>query len=142
MLSDPPYAPNPPSAPRVDVSTHNYYQLSWKPPTKDNKRPILSYHIQHSLANSSNWILINKEPINGTLTTVKFVSISDCREYQFRVYAKNEAGQSPPSPASQPTIVGYPCSSSSKRLTLSFADAKMYGCICIQIYLYIFHRFI
>ncbi|KAK0400071.1 hypothetical protein QR680_003339 [Steinernema hermaphroditum] len=109
-ISDPLDLPNPitakyqftvpgqPDPPTVRSMDRNWAELEWEAPTSNGGSRILGYNIQYRDANSTKWITANSQLISGN--SFKVTGLRDLGEYEFRVIAKNAAGFSKPSSAS------------------------------------------
>lgn len=81
----------------VDVTdiTGDSMSLTWCKPTSDGGSPIIGYVIERREKTSMRWIRVNRDPV-VECTSVATKLRKGC-EYDFRVYAENAAGLSPPS---------------------------------------------
>uniref|UniRef100_A0A4W5NRM3 Titin n=1 Tax=Hucho hucho TaxID=62062 RepID=A0A4W5NRM3_9TELE len=96
-----------PGTPFVSSVTKDHMVVEWKVPTSDGGSPILGYHLERKEKNSILWTKLNK------------LLIPDCRfktneleegiEYEFKVFAENIAGLSPPSKISDVCVARDPC---------------------------------
>uniref|UniRef100_A0A4W5MRV9 Titin n=1 Tax=Hucho hucho TaxID=62062 RepID=A0A4W5MRV9_9TELE len=96
-----------PGTPFVSSVTKDNMVVEWKVPTSDGGSPILGYHLERKEKNSILWTKLNK------------LLIPDCRfktneleegiEYEFKVFAENIAGMSPPSKISDVCVARDPC---------------------------------
>ena len=92
------FPPDAPDAPKPDRVTKNSVALSWRAPHNDGGLRIKGYIVQKKAKNSEEW-----QDANSTLapdTSYTVTGLVEGEEYQFRVIAENDAGQSPPSRAS------------------------------------------
>ena len=69
--------------------------LVWEPPTSDGGSPITGYYVEKSAGFSSRWIKVNRDPLSTTSVTYK--DLVEGSEYEYRVFAENEAGAGKPS---------------------------------------------
>lgn len=69
--------------------------MTWEVPTHDGGNKITGYFVEKCAGYSSRWIKINKEQMNSLSLSVS--DLVEDSEYDFRVIAVNEAGQSKPS---------------------------------------------
>ncbi|KAG8335958.1 myosin light chain kinase activity protein [Homalodisca vitripennis] len=95
-----PDAPEPPKADRV---TRDSVTLSWRPPRHDGGSKIKGYIIQKKKKGDADWSDANTTPVPNTLFTVTGLKEGD--EYQFRVIAVNDIGNSDPSRPSASILV-------------------------------------
>uniref|UniRef100_A0AAZ1Y1Q7 Titin n=1 Tax=Oreochromis aureus TaxID=47969 RepID=A0AAZ1Y1Q7_OREAU len=81
----------------VDVTTitGDSMTLTWCKPANDGGSPITGYVIERREKTSMRWVRVNRDPV-PEFTTVVTKLRKGC-EYDFRVYAENAAGLSPPS---------------------------------------------
>ena len=100
-----------PSAPQgplkaIDTSP-NAITLQWKPPLDDGGSRIEKYVLEKKLKGSSKW---QKVPVNilpdETEATAK--NLEEGQEYDFRVMAVNENGESAPLATTEPIKAKYP----------------------------------
>lgn len=84
---------NPPEI--MDV-TKNSVALAWAKP-RDGGSEITAYYVEYKLASSETWERHEKK-ITSTMYTLSGLTAD--AEYQFRVIAENDIGQSEPGPAS------------------------------------------
>nr|XP_006823011.1 PREDICTED: titin-like [Saccoglossus kowalevskii] len=74
--------------------------LSWRPPRNDGGADILGYLIERKETHATRWMPVNRTLITDTTHTV--TGLIDGYEYEFRVFAENEAGVSQCSAPSAP----------------------------------------
>ncbi|XP_047102318.1 twitchin isoform X3 [Schistocerca piceifrons] len=92
---------DPPSAPGVPVVKEvggDFVNLSWEKPESDGGSRIQGYWIDKREVGSEAW-----QRVSATLcvaTTINISNLIEGRQYEFRVFAQNVAGISPPSTAS------------------------------------------
>lgn len=81
----------------VDVTTitGDSMTLTWCKPANDGGSPITGYVIERREKTSMRWVRVNRDPV-PEFTTIVTKLRKGC-EYDFRVYAENAAGLSPPS---------------------------------------------
>uniref|UniRef100_A0A3B4THA0 Titin n=1 Tax=Seriola dumerili TaxID=41447 RepID=A0A3B4THA0_SERDU len=81
----------------VDVTTitGDSMTLTWCKPASDGGSPITGYVIERREKTGMRWVRVNRDPV-VECTTVATKLRKGC-EYDFRVYAENAAGLSPPS---------------------------------------------
>ncbi|KAG1672466.1 Twitchin [Nymphon striatum] len=93
---------DPPSAPGVPEVTEvggDFVNLSWEKPDSDGGGRILGYWIDKREAGSTTWQQVNTN-ILCVPTQINISNLIEDRQYEFRVFAVNDAGTSPPSTAS------------------------------------------
>uniref|UniRef100_H2YLF2 Titin n=1 Tax=Ciona savignyi TaxID=51511 RepID=H2YLF2_CIOSA len=88
-----PYAP---AAPEVTSCKRDSMVVQWKPPRKDGGSPVTGYIVEIKERNSILW----KNLCKTHTTDCRALNLNEGLEYQFRVYALNQAGQSDPSETS------------------------------------------
>ncbi|XP_023931299.1 twitchin isoform X3 [Lingula anatina] len=104
MPFDPPDAPG---VPEVTEVGGDFVSLSWDKPASDGGGKILGYFIDKREAGGDAWLRAN--PTNPCITNIWNVpNLIEDREYEFRVTAVNEAGESKPSMASRKVKVKDP----------------------------------
>ncbi|KAG8238874.1 hypothetical protein J437_LFUL018785 [Ladona fulva] len=92
---DPPSAPG---TPKVIEVGGDFVNLSWDKPESDGGSRIQGYWVDKREAGTQAW-----QRVNAVLCITPQINISNLiedRQYEFRVFAQNEAGLSPPSTAS------------------------------------------
>lgn len=134
--------PSAPGTPFVSTVTKYNMVVEWEPPAKDGGSPITGYHIERKEKNSILWTKLNKFLI--TDTRFKTTGLEEGIEYEFRVYAENVAGLSPPSKISECFVARDPCGPPGKpeavvitreNITLQWAKPKYDGGSTITGYL-------
>lgn len=99
--------PSSPSKPEVSDITKDSAVLTWNAPDKDGGSPVTNYVIEMKPSGTYKWLPVApEEDITGNSFKVK--DLIEGTEYEFRVAAKNKAGISQPSAASQPIIAREP----------------------------------
>ncbi|KAM9854317.1 immunoglobulin-like and fibronectin type III domain-containing protein 1 [Aulostomus maculatus] len=96
-----------PGTPIVCTVSKYSMVVKWEPPVKDGGSPINGYHLERKERNSILWTKLNKFVIPDTL--FKTTGLEEGIEYEFRVFAENIAGLSPPSKTSQYYVARDPC---------------------------------
>ena len=93
--------PGPPLDLKVGEVTKSSIELTWSPPTTDGGSPITGYKIERRNPKTLKWQEVQKvgKVLNTTLNNIK-----ENNEYELRVIACNEIGESDPSNAT-PLIV-------------------------------------
>ncbi|KAK7878207.1 hypothetical protein WMY93_031159 [Mugilogobius chulae] len=99
--------PSAPGTPYASTVTKYNMVVEWEPPTKDGGSPIIGYHIERKEKNSILWTKLNKLIL--TDTRFKTTGLEEGIEYEFRAYAENIAGLSPPSKTSESFVARDPC---------------------------------
>ncbi|GIY64293.1 twitchin [Caerostris darwini] len=96
------YAPEAPEAPHIDKITKDSVTLSWQKPN-DGGSKILGYYIEKRMKDAKEWDIINN--ILHKATTFTVPELIEHKEYEFRIIAVNDIGESPPSKPSAMIIV-------------------------------------
>jgi len=86
--------PGPPGEPQAQEVGADFVSLSWDRPKSDGGGRILGYYIEKKDANADNWLRINHSPCIANIFNVP--NLIEDREYDFRIFAVNEAGESVP----------------------------------------------
>ena len=89
------YPPEAPDMPRVDKITKDSVTLTWRKPFNDGGSKITGYIVQKRPKNGKDWENATKYPCPDTRFTVPNLTEGD--EYEFRIIAVNDQGESPPS---------------------------------------------
>ena len=87
-----------PNAPRkilVEDLGSNHVTLTWEEPDFDGGSKVAGYYIEKRQGSSSRWTRMNKGVLTAPMFTVK--DLVEDQEYDFRVVAENDAGESKPS---------------------------------------------
>jgi len=108
VVSDEPDAPGEPEAQEVG---NDFVSLTWQKPRSDGGGRIIGYFVEKKDANSDNWSRINQTPTPATIFNVP--NLIEDREYDFRVFAVNEAGESKPATTGRRVLVKDPKGESS-----------------------------
>ncbi|XP_053200690.1 twitchin-like isoform X3 [Panonychus citri] len=93
---------DPPSAPGIPNVTEvggDFVNLSWAKPESDGGSRILGYLIEKREVGTQGWQPVNSMSLCHP-TQINISNLIEDRQYEFRVFAVNEAGNSPPSQAS------------------------------------------
>ncbi len=96
--------PGKPEEPSVHEIGTNFVTISWNKPSSDGGGPITGYWVDKREKGSEKWIRSNLKPLQSTAYNVP--NLIENQEYEFRVFAENEAGLSEPSAASKTVKVG------------------------------------
>lgn len=99
-------APAAPGEPTVAEVGGDFVSLSWDKPRSDGGGRITGYIIEKRDVSSDNWVRVNQTPSPANMFNISHL-VED-REYEFRVFAVNEAGESKPSMASRKVKVKDP----------------------------------
>jgi len=103
VWADPPDAPGEPEAQEVG---NDFVSLTWQKPRSDGGGRIVGYYVEKKDADSDNWARINQAPTPATIFNVP--NLIEEREYDFRVFAVNEAGESKPATTGRRILVKDP----------------------------------
>ncbi|CAF0846330.1 unnamed protein product [Brachionus calyciflorus] len=87
--------PEAPSEPEINEIGNDFVTLTWNKPTSDNGGAITGYWVEKKDKQSDKWIKCNLNPIQTTSCNIP--NLIENKEYEFRVFAENEAGLSKPS---------------------------------------------
>ncbi|XP_013109098.2 twitchin isoform X22 [Stomoxys calcitrans] len=88
-------APGKPKGPlKVENITKDGCKLKWKKPEDDGGKPITAYQVEKFDKKNGRWVPVGRIPGNETEMDVK--GLQEGHEYQFRVRAINEEGESDP----------------------------------------------
>lgn len=97
--------PGKPQNLRADEFAGDSLTLYWNPPKDDGGAPITNYVIEKKEARSPTWSKVS------SYCTVPFVRVRNLtigREYEFRVFAENQYGQSDPAETEHPIKARHP----------------------------------
>jgi len=95
--------PGPPGQPEVVKVGRSYVDLKWTPPSSDGGSRITGYIIEKREMGSALWMRCNE--YNVTETNMTISSLTEGRDYEFRVFAVNAAGKSEPSQCASPVRI-------------------------------------
>ena len=84
----------------------DFVSLTWAKPTSDGGGRIKGYFIEKKDAKSDTWQRCNTHPCPTNIFNVP--NLIEDREYEFRVFALNDAGESKPSTATRKVKVKDP----------------------------------
>lgn len=79
---------------KVSDVTKNGAKVKWEKPDDDGGKPITGYVLEKLDKATGRWMPVGKTPADQTEMDVK--GLSEGHEYQFRVRAVNEEGESEP----------------------------------------------
>lgn len=99
-------APGSPGEPNVEEVGGDFVSLTWSKPTSDGGGGIKGYIIEKKDVNTDKWVRVNQKPTSATIFNVP--NLIEDREYEFRIFAVNEAGESRPSMGSKQVKVKDP----------------------------------
>ncbi|XP_021346443.1 twitchin-like isoform X8 [Mizuhopecten yessoensis] len=91
-------APGSPGVPEVTQVGGDFASLTWAKPHSDGGGRILGYWIDKKEHRTDNWSRVNNQICTPNIFNVS--NLIEDKQYEFRVYAENEAGMSKPSMAS------------------------------------------
>jgi hypothetical protein len=91
--------PGAPGEPEIQEVGSNFVGLTWSKPSSDGGGPITGYWIERREKDSSTWIRSNTSLVQSTSYIV--TNLFETREYEFRIFAENQAGISEPSASSK-----------------------------------------
>ncbi|CAG2161698.1 unnamed protein product [Oppiella nova] len=89
------FPPDAPDMPRVEKITKTGVTLSWKKPLNDGGSRITGYLVEKKPKGAKDWEIVNKFPTPDTTYGVQ--NLIEGNEYEFRIIAVNDIGDSPPS---------------------------------------------
>lgn len=107
--NNPPFFIDVPSSPGVPVVTEvggDFVNLSWDKPLSDGGSRIHGYWVDKREANSDTWQRVNIAICLPTQLNIS--NLIEGREYEFRVFAQNDAGLSIPTTASKSVKIKDP----------------------------------
>ncbi|CAG2114682.1 unnamed protein product, partial [Medioppia subpectinata] len=87
--------PSAPGVPEVTEVGGDFVNLHWDKPLSDGGSRIQGYVIEKREANTETWQRVNVALCHSTQINIS--NLIEDRQYEFRVFAANEAGLSPPS---------------------------------------------
>lgn len=87
--------PDAPGKPAITDWDKDHVDLQWTPPKSDGGAPLTGYIIQKKEKGNPYWVNAVHVPPNKTAATVP--ELTEGQEYEFRIIAVNQAGQSEPS---------------------------------------------
>ncbi|XP_065089532.1 twitchin isoform X13 [Ochlerotatus camptorhynchus] len=97
----PPFAPGAPAIVKVGKS---FVDLSWTAPASDGGSRITGYYVERRDIGGARWVKCNESNIPVTELTI--TNLIEGGVYEFRVYAVNSYGVSPPSPETRSVRIG------------------------------------
>nr|XP_046189939.1 titin-like [Oncorhynchus gorbuscha] len=93
--TDPFTVPAAPTDVEITSITSETMTICWKRPESDGGSSISGYVIEKREKSGMRWVQVNTKPVNDL--RVKASNLCEGCEYEYRVYAENVAGSSPPS---------------------------------------------
>ncbi|XP_058812494.1 twitchin isoform X4 [Topomyia yanbarensis] len=97
-------APAAPGAPAIIKVGKSFVDLSWTPPASDGGSRITGYYVERRDVGGARWVKCNESNIPVTELTVS--NLIEGGVYEFRVYAVNNYGVSPPSVETRSVRIG------------------------------------
>ncbi|XP_058467261.1 twitchin isoform X5 [Malaya genurostris] len=97
-------APAAPGAPAIIKVGKSFVDLSWTAPASDGGSRITGYYVERRDVGGARWVKCNESNIPVTELTV--TNLIEGGVYEFRVYAVNNYGVSPPSPETRSVRIG------------------------------------
>ncbi|KAL1383363.1 hypothetical protein pipiens_013162 [Culex pipiens pipiens] len=97
-------APSPPGAPAIVKVGKSFVDLSWTTPASDGGSKITGYYVERRDIGGARWVKCNESNIPVTELTV--TNLIEGGVYEFRVYAVNNYGVSPPSVETRSVRIG------------------------------------
>ena len=103
IAKDPYEVADAPGQPKIDDWDEKKVDLKWTPPKNDGGAPITGYIVEMKDKNSTQWIPVLETQSPAAQATVE--GLTKGKQVQFRVKAKNKAGESEPSqPSAMHTV--------------------------------------
>lgn len=104
IVARPPFGPpDAPGIPDVTKVGEDFVNLTWERPKSDGGSRIMGYFIDKREAGMEVWQRCNQNPVPQNIYNVP--NLIEGRKYEFRVFAVNAAGLSPPSSNTSPVVV-------------------------------------
>ena len=82
--------PGPPGQPQVASASRESMTIKWERPLNDGGNKVMGYHVEKKDRNALMWTKCNRSLVSNT--EFKVTNLTDGLEYEFRIYAENEAG--------------------------------------------------
>ncbi|PAA47211.1 hypothetical protein BOX15_Mlig025270g1 [Macrostomum lignano] len=98
--------PKCPGSPEVEEVGEDFVSISWSRPISDGGGRITGYYVDKREAGTDNWTRVNFAPVQTTILNV--ANLIEGKDYEFRVFAENEAGLSSASQTSRKVTVRDP----------------------------------
>lgn len=121
-MTDP---PSPPGTPKVTEVGGDFANLSWEKPESDGGARIQGYWIDKREVGSNTWQRVNVAICLAT--QINCANLIEDRQYEFRVFAQNEAGLSKESSASGSVKIKDPKAATPPEIVKPLRNAN-----CIQ----------
>ncbi|GFR58139.1 twitchin [Elysia marginata] len=99
-------APDSPGVPDITEVGGDFASLTWDKPRSDGGGRIQGYWVEKREAGTENWTRVNNQLCITNMINIP--NLIEDRQYEFRVFAQNEAGLSKPSSASRPVKIKDP----------------------------------
>nr|XP_029716085.1 twitchin isoform X7 [Aedes albopictus] len=96
--------PSAPGAPAIVKVGKSFVDLSWTPPASDGGSRITGYYVERRDIGGARWVKCNESNIPVTELTI--TNLIEGGVYEFRVYAVNNYGVSPPSAETRSVRIG------------------------------------
>lgn len=98
--------PSPPGIPFITEVGGDFVNLQWEKPENDGGSRIQGYWVEKREVGSETWQRVS--PSLCIPTQINISNLIENRQYEFRVFAQNEAGLSLPSQAASPVKIKDP----------------------------------
>ena len=93
--------PSPPLNLRIESSDKTSTTLSWQAPSNDGGAKVTGYILEMCEDMNGRWTTVEREPFSALYHKITNV-LKEGRDYEFRVRAVNEGGNSKPSESTSP----------------------------------------
>ena len=118
-------APGAPSTPEISDINRTSCHLEWEAPRKDGGLQVKGYFVERK--SGSKWIRLNKDPVKERHMDVR--DLVEGNEYEFRVCALNDEGESPFSRASEPFTAKNRFSRPDPPIDIEVSEISKSGCL-------------
>jgi len=98
LAKNPFEVPSSPNKPECLSRSREHIEIGWKKPSNDGGAPIKGYNIERKEKGAKKWTKLNRDLIKDTNYTDE--KVQSGKEYEYRVSAINEEGESEPSSSS------------------------------------------
>jgi len=115
--------PGPPGIPVVYNVTNDGMTIQWEEPVFDGGCPVLGFHVEKKEKNSIMWQKVNTVLVKER--EYRVLGLIEGLEYQFRVYAQNDAGYSRMGDASKPIMAVSPVGKFNFKTYFSHQSCKL-----------------
>ena len=112
--------PDAPGEPEVNEIGNNFVTITWAKPASDGGGLIKGYWVEKREKDTERWIKCNLNPIQATQCNI--ANLIENKEYEFRVFAENEAGFSQPSNTSKTVKVKDPKAATIPEFSVKLED--------------------